>query len=76
MLEEAALRRAAKLGEKKASFAHWFDLAFRKPYFAGDGARVSLRAYRRGEAFGVGATIVDPSDETAVRTYGRLELVS
>jgi hypothetical protein len=76
MLEEAALRRAAKLGEKKASFAHWFDLAFRKPYFAGDGARVSLRAYRRAEAFGVVATIVDANDESVARTFCRLELVA
>lgn len=76
MLEEAALRRAAALGERAKGFCHWFDLAFRKPYFAGDGARVSLRAYRRAEAFGVVATIVDASDESVARTFGRLELVS
>jgi hypothetical protein len=76
MFEEAALRRAALLGERARSFCHWFDVAFRKPYFAGDAARVSLRAYRRAEAFGVVATIVDASDASVTRTFGRLELAA
>lgn len=76
MLEEAALRRALALGDAKRSFCHFVDLAFRKPSFAGDTARVSLRAYRRAEAFGVAATIFDPSDAGAPRTFGRLELIA
>jgi hypothetical protein len=76
LLEEAALRRALALGEAKRSFCHFVDLAFRKPSFAGELARVSLRAYRRGDAFGVAATIFDPSDAGAPRTFGRLELIA
>ena len=76
LLEEAALRRAAALGESPHRFCPFFDLAFRKPYFSGDSARAVLRAYRRGDAFGVVATIGDPRDETAARTFGRLELVT
>ncbi len=75
LLEEAALRRAAALGDTKKGFCRWFDIAFRKPYFAGDAARVSLRAYRRGDAFGIVGTVVDANDESVARTFGRLELV-
>jgi hypothetical protein len=76
MIEDAALRRAFALGETKRSFCHFIDVAFRKPSFAGDTVRVSLRAYRRADAFGVSASIVDASDGKTRRIFGRLELVA
>lgn len=72
-IEEAALRRGA--GVTRASFAHHFELAFRKPFFAGERMRVELRAYERGDVFGVVARLVDIATSEP-RTFGRLELVS
>jgi hypothetical protein len=75
-LEEAALRRLASLGEPTARFAHHFELAFRKPSFAGERLAIDLCAYRRGRALGVIARFIDaakPNDPP--RTFGRLELV-
>ncbi len=72
-IEEAALRHAAR--PRAASFCHHFELAFRKPFFAGEQLAVELRAYERDGAFGVIARCLDAATGEA-RTYGRLELVA
>ena len=72
-IEEAALRHAGR--PRTASFCHHFELAFRKPFFAGEQLAVELQAYERGAAFGVIARCLDAVTGEA-RTYGRLELVA
>lgn len=58
LVEEAALRRFAELGLPVDGYASFLDLAFRKPCFAGDRARVLLRAFRAGSDLGVVAAVV------------------
>ncbi len=57
LLEEAALRRFAVLGWPTAVFAQAADVTYLRPFFAGDRARVWLRAYRSGDALGVVAAV-------------------
>jgi len=52
LFEEAALRRFAALGCGSRLLARGAEIGFRKPFFAGDHARIALRAYRRGERLG------------------------
>jgi hypothetical protein len=53
---DAALRRFASLGASTKTLASRLHIAFRKPFFAGDGARIELRAFREssGEMGAVG----------------------
>lgn len=52
LFEEAALRRFAALGCGSRLLARSAEIAFRKPFFAGDRARIAVRAYRRGDKLG------------------------
>jgi hypothetical protein len=52
LFEEAALRRFAALGCGSRLLARAAEVAFRKPFFVGDRARIVLRAYRRGDRLG------------------------
>jgi hypothetical protein len=71
-IEEAALRHPRK--PERARFCHHFELAYRKPFFAGERMQIALRGYERGDAFGVIARCVDASSGEA-HAFGRLELV-
>jgi hypothetical protein len=53
MFEEAALRRFATLGKWPAGLARFGEIAFRKPFFAGDLARIRLQAFSLGGKLGV-----------------------
>ena len=48
VVEEAGLRRLAALGLSTRALATHADLAFRKPSFAGEAVRMTLRAFRLG----------------------------
>jgi hypothetical protein len=72
LLEEAALRHVAR--PAASSFCAHFELAFRKPFFAGERARIRLRAYERAGRFGVIARFVDAAGDA--RTFGRIELTA
>lgn len=61
LVEEAALRRFAELGLPVDGYASFVDLAFRKPCFVADRARVLVRAFRAGSELGVLAAVV-PAD--------------
>jgi hypothetical protein len=58
IFEEAALRRFASLGLATRLMPRYFDIAYRKPCFAGERMRVILRAYRDGEQVGVVGSLV------------------
>ena len=73
LFEEAALRRLAELGKKTAVLTRRADVAFRKPLFAGQVARVQLRAFELGDRVGIVGAITSADDPT-VHAYGRLEL--
>ncbi|UJR78239.1 acyl-CoA thioesterase [Sandaracinus amylolyticus] len=62
LIEEAALRRFHELGLPTTVLARYVDLAFRKPCFAGDRVRITLRAYRAGDEIGVLGAVVSASE--------------
>jgi hypothetical protein len=49
LFEEAVLRRLAARGRDTRTLSSAYEIAFRKPCFAGDVARVSLRAFADGD---------------------------
>lgn len=54
--EDAVLRRLASLGRPTTLLARRLEIAFRKPFFAGQSARIALRLFESGGAVGaVGA---------------------
>lgn len=62
---DAALRRFAALGRPTALIARRAEVAFRKPCFAGQRARVVLRAFSLGDDLGAaGAFVPDGGDDT------------
>ena len=61
---EAALRRLAAHRKSTRLLTRAAEIAFRKPSFAGDRARIAIRAFERGDQLGaVGLLISD--DEAA-----------
>lgn len=63
LFEEAALRRLAARGVPGLLLGRACELAFRKPSFAGDAARLALRAYRTADgAFGAVGAFYGPDD--------------
>ncbi len=50
LFEEAALRRLVARGRDPRVLSSAYEIAFRKPCFAGDVARVALRTFARGDA--------------------------
>jgi hypothetical protein len=81
LLEEAALRRLARLGEVTPLLPSRVEVGYRKPCFAGQRARLAVRVYRLGDAFGaVGAVLPEdagaagPIDWKKAHCYVRLTL--
>lgn len=63
LFQDAALRRFAAHGLPTGLLARRLEISYRKPFFAGDRARILLRAYQEGERLGaVGAFVPDGSD--------------
>jgi hypothetical protein len=58
-IERAALARFVDLGVGARLVSREVVFGYRKPSFAGDVVRVALQAFRRGEAVGVVAALVD-----------------
>jgi hypothetical protein len=60
LFEEALLRRCSELGRPTTLLARTLEIAFRKPMFAGQRARILLRAFAAGPAIGAtGAFLLD-----------------
>lgn len=75
LLEEAALRRLARLGRPTSVLGRFVEIGYRKPCFAGQAFRIVLRAYVRGGASGVVGTFRPEGEPTAKpHAVGRLEL--
>lgn len=62
---DAALRRFAALGRPTALIAHRAEIAYRKPCFAGDRARLVLRAFALGERLGAVGAFISNADPAA-----------
>jgi len=63
LFEEAALRRFAARGRKTAVLARRLEVAYRKPFFAGQRTRIVLRAYEHeGHLAACGAFLPEPAD--------------
>lgn len=58
LVEDAALRRFAELGERAPLLARRAEVGYRKPCFAGDRMRVVMQAFRRDDQRGVLAVLV------------------
>jgi hypothetical protein len=59
LFEEAALRRLHELGKGSRLLGRTLEVAFRKPFFAGDAASVVLRAFASGDKVGVAGVFTD-----------------
>lgn len=68
LFEEAALRRFASLGVPAPLLAVQADITFRKPFFAGESARVALRAFSLEGRFGVVGVFLDEGATAAPKT--------
>jgi len=64
LFEEAALRRFDELGLPSRVLLRFVDIGYRKPQFAGDRARIALRAYRAGGRHAVAACLVSADVST------------
>jgi hypothetical protein len=71
LFEEAALRRFAALGKPTLVLSRAMEVGFRKPFFAGQVAKVALRAFAIGTQLGASGVFVgerDAADEHALMT--------
>jgi hypothetical protein len=59
LFEDASLRRLASLGVRAPLLAVQTDVAFRKPFFAGERARITLRAFSLEGRFGAVGVFLD-----------------
>ncbi len=65
LFEEAALRRLAARGRKTSLLARTLEVAYRKPFFAGQASRIVLQTYEHdGRLAAVGAFLPEPADLT------------
>jgi acyl-CoA thioesterase FadM len=65
LFEEAALRRLAALGVSAPGLSRSVEIGYRKPFVAGDRARILLRAFRLGEQLGAVGTFVRETDDVS-----------
>lgn len=70
---DAALRRLAELGRPTALLCRRIEIAYRKPCFAGDRVRVTLRAFTLGDAHGAALALVPDGAEG--RPYATAQLL-
>jgi hypothetical protein len=62
LFEEAALRRFAAAGQPTTVLARTLEVAYRKPFFAGERTRVLVRAFRAGSVLtATGAFVPEPA---------------
>jgi hypothetical protein len=65
---EAAIRRFAALGRSSPPrLARAIEIAFRKPCFAGESARIAARAFAIGEHLGITAAVIVDGDAPGAR---------
>ncbi|HEY4176288.1 MAG TPA: hypothetical protein VGM90_05635 [Kofleriaceae bacterium] len=70
---DAAQRRFATLGRKLNIASRSLDITYRKPCFAGDHARIDLRAFSIGDAIGAAGSVIgdDNKPRCSVRAIFR-----
>ncbi len=68
MFEEAALRRFADVGRSSAFLSRSLEIAFRKPFFAGERARISLRVFEVGDKLGACGVFLGVTDAHDLET--------
>jgi len=70
---DAAQRRFATLGKKLSIASRSLDITYRKPCFAGDRARIDLRAFTLGDAVGAAGSVIgeDGKPRCSVRALFR-----
>jgi hypothetical protein len=75
LLEDAALRRLARLGRSALVLGRSVEIGYRKPCFAGQKVRIFLRGYVRAGVSGV-VGFFRPDDDLSARPHavGRMEL--
>jgi hypothetical protein len=76
LFEEAGLRRLRELGKDATLLGRSLEVSFRKPFFAGDSAKIRLRAFASGEGLGVAGVFEDaPGAEGAGKPHAYLRAV-
>jgi hypothetical protein len=78
MFEEAALRRFADVGRSSAFLSRSLEIAYRKPFFAGERARISLRVFEHeGKlgACGVFLSVVDAHDLATAKPHAYVQTI-
>ena len=68
LFEEAALRRFAELGRDTRVLSRRLEITFKRPFFAGQTARIALRAFAAGERLGAVGVFVE-GNESADATF-------
>jgi hypothetical protein len=78
MFEEAVLRRLAALDRSTKVLGRTLEVGFRKPFFAGETARVTLRLFEEGPVSGAVGTFAEVADPpgTKPRVYVRMRFES
>jgi len=71
---DAVNRRLAAVGRPLRGRTNAVDIAFRKPCFAGDRVRVSLRLFERAGELGAAGFVAVPGEEQRPRCYVRVML--
>jgi hypothetical protein len=73
LFEEAALRRFAALGVAAPGLARAVELGYRRPFRAGERARLGVQAFTLGEGYGaVGVFVRDGDDEARAGCYVKM----
>jgi hypothetical protein len=72
MVTEAALRRLDAHGRRGKLLVRGVELAYRKPSFAGDKLRVSLRAFTTPDGVGAAGTLVSDGEPDVARAFARV----
>jgi hypothetical protein len=67
IFEEAVLRRLAALGRSTKVLGRTLEVGFRKPFFAGDTARVALRLFDDGPVSGAVGTFAELGDPAGAK---------
>ncbi len=72
LVDEAVARRLHRLGQRTDRLATRLELCFRKPFFAGERARVTLRLFEHGDAIGAACAITaDGATGGRAHTYAQ-----
>jgi hypothetical protein len=76
LFEEAGLRRLRELGKDATLIGRSLEVSYRKPFFAGQAAKLRLRAFASGDGLGVAGVFEDASgDEAGGKPHAYVRIV-